>query len=217
MSVIADFLDYCGRHSGELVIAIQEHLILLVGVPVALAALVAIPIGIMATRWRWLESIALGIAGILQTIPSLALLSFMIPLGLGIGYKPAIVAIFLYALLPIVRNTYTGIKSVDPFMKKAARGMGMTDFQCLLFVELPIAIPVILAGIRTSTTISIGTGTLAAFIGAGGLGQFIVTGLRMVRDHIILAGALPAALMAVLIDVILNKVEKLITPRGLRL
>ena len=153
----------------------------------------------------------------IQTIPSLALLSFLVMSGLGIGFRPAIVAIFLYAILPILRNTYTGIKSVDPSIKKAAKGMGMTDMQCLMLVELPMAVPVILAGIRTSATMSIGTATLAAFVGGGGLGNLIVTGLRMLRDHIILAGALPAALMAITLDALLSRLEKALTPRGLRL
>ncbi|MCR4427209.1 MAG: ABC transporter permease [Firmicutes bacterium] len=217
MTTLVKFWEYMMTHSSELLLAIQEHMLLLVALPVAMATLVAVPVGILCTRRKWLESSALGITGVIQTIPSLALLAFMITLGFGIGYRPAVVAIFLYALLPILRNTYTGLKSVDPFMKKAARGMGMTDFQCLVMVELPIAIPVILAGIRTSTIISIGTGTLAAFVGAGGLGHFIVTGLRMVRDHIILAGAVPAAVMALLVDFLLNRVEKWITPRGLRI
>ena len=139
--------------------------------PVGLAILVAVPLGILCTRYRVLESLLQGAAGVMQTIPSLALLSFLVMSGLGIGFRPAIVAIFLYAILPILRNTYTGIKSVDPSIKKAAKGMGMTDMQCLMLVELPMAVPVILAGIRTSATMSIGTATLAAFVGGGGLGN----------------------------------------------
>ncbi len=200
-----------------MVTAIYEHLVLLVALPVGLAILVAVPLGILCTRNRRLASILLGVAGVMQTIPSLALLSFMVMIGLGIGFKPAIVAIFLYAVLPVMRNTYIGIESVDPFMKKAARGMGMTDFQCLTQVELPIAIPVILAGVRTSATMSIGTATLAAFVGGGGLGGLIVTGLGMLRNHMVLAGAVPAALLALLVDSLLGMLEEALTPEGIKM
>ena len=217
MSLFTQFWQYVSTHPDQILTAIREHILLLVAVPVGLAILVAVPLGILCTRYRVLESLLLGAAGVMQTIPSLALLSFLVMSGLGIGFRPAIVAIFLYAILPILRNTYTGIKSVDPSIKKAAKGMGMTDMQCLLLVELPMAVPVILAGIRTSATMSIGTATLAAFVGGGGLGNLIVTGLRMLRDHIILAGALPAALMAITLDALLSRLEKALTPRGLRL
>src|SRR5690606_14204600 len=134
-------------------------------------------------------------AGILQTIPSIALLGFMIPL-LGIGAKPAIVALFLYALLPIIRNTYSGILGVNPAVKEAATAMGMTRRQVLWKVELPLAFPVILAGIRTATVITVGVATLAAYIGAGGLGEFIFGGIALNNSAMILAGAIPAALLA---------------------
>ncbi|MCK9222955.1 MAG: ABC transporter permease [Limnochordia bacterium] len=196
--------------------AIYEHIVLLVALPVGLAILVAVPLGVICTRSKKLATALLSIAGIMQTIPSLALLSFMVMLGLGIGFRPAIVAIFIYALLPILRNTYTGIESVDPFIKKAAKGMGMTDFQCLIQVELPLAVPMILAGVRTSTTISIGTATLAAFVGGGGLGGLIVTGLRMLRNHIVLAGAIPAALLALMVDYLLGRLEETITPEAMK-
>ena len=159
----------------------------------------------------------MGIANVLQTIPSLALLALMIPLGLGIGRKPALIALFLYSLLPILRNTYIGIRSVDDSIKEAATGMGMTYFQRLYMVELPIALPVIIGGIRTATIIIIGTATLAAMIGGGGLGDFIITGLGMVRDELILLGAIPAALLALLADFLLGKLEYILTPRGLRI
>lgn len=216
MSTLVQFWNYVSANPGTILTAIREHMIYLVAVPVGLAILVAVPLGVLCTRSRWLASLLLGTAGVMQTIPSLALLSFLVMAGLGIGFKPAIVAIFLYAILPIIRNTYTGILGVDSSLKKAARGMGMTDLQVLVMVELPIAVPMILAGVRTATTVSIGSGTLAAFVGAGGLGGLIVTGLRMLRDHIVLAGALPAALMAIIVDALLGRLEKVLTPRGLR-
>lgn len=217
MSIMVRFLEYIVSHPTQMITAIYEHIVLLVAVPVGLAIVVAVPLGILCTRNRRLATILLATAGVMQTIPSLALLSFMVMIGLGIGFKPAVVAIFLYAILPVLRNTYTGIESVDPFMKKAARGMGMTDLQCLVHVELPIAVPMILAGIRTSATISIGTATLAAFVGGGGLGGLIVTGLRMLRNHIVLAGAVPAALLALLIDFLLGRLEETLTPEGIKI
>lgn len=217
MSTFIQFWEYVISHPAQMVTAIYEHLVLLVALPVGLAILIAVPLGILCTRNRRVANILLGVAGVMQTIPSLALLSFMVMIGLGIGFKPAIVAIFLYAILPVLRDTYIGIESVDPFMKKAARGMGMTDLQCLMQVELPIAVPVILAGVRTSATTSIGTATLAAFVGGGGLGGLIVTGLRMLRNHIVLAGAVPAALLALLVDFLLGRLEEALTPEGIKI
>jgi osmoprotectant transport system permease protein len=210
------FLELLVDRQGDVLFAIQEHLVL-VFIPVGLAALVTIPLGILATRFKWIEVPVMGLAYLFQTIPSLALLALMIPLGLGIGRKPALVALFLYSLLPILRNTYIGIRSVDDSVIQAARGMGMTYFQRLYMVELPIAIPVIMGGIRTATVIIIGTATLAAMIGGGGLGDFIVTGLGMVRDELILLGAVPAALLALAAEFILSRLEHILTPRGLRL
>jgi osmoprotectant transport system permease protein len=217
LSILIQLWEYVISHPAQMVTAIYEHLVLLVALPVGLAILIAVPLGILCTRNRRVANILLGVAGVMQTIPSLALLSFMVMIGLGIGFKPAIVAIFLYAILPVLRNTYIGIESVDPFMKKAARGMGMTNLQCLMQVELPIAVPVILAGIRTSATMSIGTATLAAFVGGGGLGGLIVTGLRMLRNHIVLAGAVPAALLALLVDFLLGRLEEALTPEGIKI
>jgi osmoprotectant transport system permease protein len=216
LSTFIQFWEYVVSHPTQMLTAIYEHIVLLVALPVGLAILVAVPLGVICTRSKKLATALLSIAGIMQTIPSLALLSFMVMLGLGIGFRPAIVAIFIYALLPILRNTYTGIESVDPFIKKAAKGMGMTDFQCLIQVELPLAVPMILAGVRTSTTISIGTATLAAFVGGGGLGGLIVTGLRMLRNHIVLAGAIPAALLALMVDYLLGRLEETITPEAMK-
>jgi osmoprotectant transport system permease protein len=152
-----------------------------------IAVLVGLPLGIYITRKKQLSGVVLGIAGILQTIPSIALLGFMIPV-LGIGAKPAIVALLLYALLPIIRNTYTGITGVDEAVKEAAVAMGMSKWQVLFKVELPLAMPVILAGIRTATVINVGVATLASYIAAGGLGEFIFGGISLNNTNMILAG-----------------------------
>lgn len=214
--MLIKFWEYLLNNSDRVLQAAQDHVLILVALPVGLAILISIPLGILATRNRWAERLAIGAASIIQTIPGLAMMAFMIPLGLGIGYRPAVVALFLYAILPILRNTYTGIRGVDAATREAAVGMGMTDAQVLWKVELPMAVPVIMAGIRTSTVIAIGTGTLAALIGGGGLGQFIVMGLGLVRDYLILVGAIPAALMALLADFLLGRLEVWVTPRGLR-
>jgi len=173
-----------------------------------IAVLVGLPLGILIARKRKLSGTVLGIAGVLQTIPSIALLGFMIPL-LGIGAKSAIVALFLYALLPIIRNTYTGITGVDGNVKEAALAMGMSLRQVLFKVELPLAMPVILAGIRTATVINVGVATLASYIAAGGLGEFIFGGISLNNSNMILAGAIPAALLAVLFDFLLSIIQKI--------
>jgi osmoprotectant transport system permease protein len=182
------------------------------------AALIGIPAGIVLTRKPGLSKPVLGVANILQTIPSLALFGFLIPvLGrYGIGRLPAIIALFLYSLLPIIQNTFTGITGVDRAVKEAARGMGMTGRQMLVQVELPLALSVIIAGLRVATVISIGTATIAAAIGAGGLGTYIFRGLRMSDNKLVLAGAVPAALMALFADFALGRVERALSPIGSR-
>jgi osmoprotectant transport system permease protein len=192
-----------------------QHLSL-TGTAVVAAALLGVPLGIAASRRPRLAAAALGTAGVLQTIPSIALLAFMLPL-FGVGALPATVALFLYGLLPILRNTVAGLASVDRMLIEVGLGLGMRRHQVLWHVELPLAAPVILAGIRTSTVINIGTATLAAFIGAGGLGDPIVTGLTVTDVNLVLSGALPAAALAVGADVALAGVERLATPKGLRL
>lgn len=181
----------------------------------ALAVLIALPLGVWISRRKGWDNIILGIAGILQTVPSIALLGFLIPL-LGIGFKPAIFALLLYALLPILRNTYTGILNVDASVKEAAIGMGMTPWQVLTKVELPLAMPVIFAGIRTATVINVGVATLASYIGAGGLGEFIFGGIALNNPNMIFAGALCAALLAILFDQLLAFVNKIPIRRFLR-
>jgi osmoprotectant transport system permease protein len=185
-------------------------------IAVLLAILFSVPLGIGLTRSN--EKVAqfvIRATGVLQTIPSLALLAFLIPIpGLGLGMRSAILALFLYALLPIVRNTYTGIREVDPHLLEAAQGIGLTNLQILWHVELPLAVRTIMAGIRTATVISVGVATLAAFIGAGGLGDPIVMGLNLSDTRLILSGAIPAALLAILVDWVLGLLEEKLSPVG---
>ncbi|WP_353146558.1 ABC transporter permease/substrate-binding protein [Chryseobacterium sp.] len=173
-----------------------------------LAIIVGVPLGIIIARKRALSNPVLGIAGILQTIPSIALLGFMIP-AFGIGAKPAIIALLIYALLPIIRNTYTGITGVEPAVIEAAKAMGMNRRQLLFKVELPLAMPVIIAGIRTAAVINVGVATLASFVAAGGLGEFIFGGISLNNTNMILAGAIPAALLAILLDQAISVIQKL--------
>lgn len=187
----------------------------LVLISMLLAIFIAVPLGILITRVRSLANPVVGVAGMLQTIPSLAMLGFMIPL-FGIGMKTAIAALFLYSLLPIIRNTYTGIKDVDSSITEAARGMGMTNWQILIKVELPLSVAVIMAGIRTAAVINVGAATLAAFIGAGGLGDFIFLGITRGIDALILLGAIPAALLAIILEFMLARLERWSTPKGLK-
>ncbi len=199
--------EFVRNQSGKILDQLLQH-IGLTFISLLIAVLIGVPLGIFITRKRKLAAIVLGFTGILQTIPSIALLGFMIPL-LGIGPVPAIVALFLYALLPIVRNTFTGITNVDQAVIESARGMGMTGNQILTKVELPLSMPVILAGIRTATVINVGVATLASYIGAGGLGEFIFGGIALNNTNMILAGAIPAALLAIFFDFILSRVQKL--------
>ena len=203
------FIDFITHNYGQILNLSMQHLFLAV-VSTLIAALIGIPAGILLTRKPGLSPTILGIANVLQTIPSLALLGFMlsIPFFGGIGSGAAITALVLYALLPVIRNTYTGIASVDPAVREAGRGMGMTDRQLLLMVEVPLASGVIFAGLRIAMVVSIGVATVAAAIGAGGLGEFIFRGLSTVNNTLILAGAIPAALLAIIVDFALGKIEK---------
>jgi osmoprotectant transport system permease protein len=188
--------------------------VMLVAVSIGIATAIAMPLGVLLTRRPAWSRLVLGVAGVLQTIPSLALFGFLIPapwIG-GIGVRTALVALTLYALLPVLRNTVTGITGVDPAIREAGRGMGMTDWELLSRVELPLAAPVIIAGIRVATVIGIGVATIAAAIGAGGLGVFIFRGVAMVDNRTILAGALPAAGLAVFADLALGAVERRVRP-----
>jgi len=190
-----------------------EHL-WMVAASTLLAVLIGIPLGILITRKPGLNKPVLGVANIIQTIPSLALFGFLLPVP-WIGARSerlAILALTLYALLPLIRNTYAGINGVDRSVVEAGRGMGMTDRQLLFQVELPLALGVIIAGVRVATVISVGLATIAAAIGAGGLGEYIFRGISMVDNEVILAGAIPAAVLALLADVTLGWLEKRLSP-----
>jgi osmoprotectant transport system permease protein len=197
------------QNSTEVVVRTLEH-IQLVSAAMGIALIIGLPVGVALVRRRVLRRWVFGAANIVQTIPSLALFGFLIPVPWigGIGANTAILALALYALLPVLRNTCTGIEGVDAAVLEAARGMGMTPRQVLWQVELPLAAPVLLAGVRVATVICIGVATIAAAIGAGGLGVFIFRGVAMVNDQVILAGAIPAALLAVLADLALGAVQR---------
>ena len=201
--------DFYARNSQEVLGLLGQH-IYLVAVSTIVAIALGAPLGIVLTRRPGWRRPVLGLANVFQTVPSLALFGFLIPLTFigGIGASTAIVALVLYALLPIVRNTYVGISGVDPAVREAGRGMGMTDWQLLTQVELPLGFSVILAGVRVATVVGVGTATIAAAIGAGGLGVYIFRGVAVVDDTLILAGALPAALMALAADGLLGLAEK---------
>lgn len=203
------FSEFFAQNRGQILQLTIEH-VWLVGISMLLAIAIGIPLGILVTRRPWLSKPIIGGANIAETIPSLALFGFLLPMP-WLGDRAdrlAIAALTLYALLPIIRNTAAGINGVDPAVREAARGMGMTDRQVLFQVELPLATAVILAGVRVATVLTIGIATIAAAVGAGGLGEFIFRGLAMVNDQLILAGAIPAAALALLADLGLGLIER---------
>lgn len=204
---MSSFIKVFQNRKEDLVSALLEH-IELSFIALLFAVLIAIPLGIFLTKRKKAAESIIGITAVLQTIPSLALLGLLIPL-LGIGKVPAVIALVVYALLPILRNTYTGIKEVDPSLTEAARAMGMNERQQLMKVELPLAMPVIMAGIRTGMVLIVGTATLAALIGAGGLGDIILLGIDRNNSTLIVLGAVPAALLAILFDLLLRRFEHL--------
>ncbi|WP_317128365.1 ABC transporter permease [Hymenobacter radiodurans] len=207
MEVLTELLAFWQAQAGKLGHQTLQH-IGLTAASLLLAVLVGVPLGLLLTRRPRLAPAVLGFTGVLQTIPSIALLGFLIPV-LGIGPQPAIFALFLYSLLPIVRNTLTGVQGVSPAVVEAARGLGLTDGQVLRRVELPLALPVLFAGIRTATVINVGVATLAAYIAAGGLGEFIFGGIALNNPAMILAGAIPAAALALGFDAALARLQRL--------
>lgn len=212
---LEQFLLFLVERWPDILVKSGEHLYISF-VAVSFGAIVAIPLGILLTRIN--KNVANGIitvVALMQTLPSLALLGFVMAFT-GPGEKAAIFALFIYSLLPLLQNTYTGMNKVDPSMIEAGKGMGMKQWELIRYVELPVAFPVIMAGLRISTVYIISWATLAAFIGGGGLGDFIFTGLGLYNINLILAGAIPSAILAVLTDYILGKVEWHITPSGLR-
>src|SRR6202050_2432599 len=208
-----NIIEFFARHQREILEATLEH-IWLVDMSMLLAVAIGVPLGIIVARRPWLSKPILGGANVAETIPSLALLGFLLPVP-WLGERAdriAITALTLYALLPIIRNTASGIAGVDPAVREAARGMGMTPRQILFQVELPISLSTVLAGIRIAPVLTIGVATIAAAVGAGGLGEFIFRGLAMVNNRLILAGAIPAAALALLADFCLSVLERRLRP-----
>ena len=206
---MAEFFRLLVDRRGEILTLTGQHLVLVLAAT-SIATALGVPLGLAMTRSERLARPLLALAGLAQTVPSLALFGFLIPLPLlgGIGARAAITALVVYALLPVLRNTWAGVRQVDPSVVEAARGLGMTDAQVLLRVELPLALPVILTGLRIAAVTSVGTATIAAAIGAGGLGTYIFRGLATLDTRLILAGALPSAALALLVDALLSRVER---------
>lgn len=203
---------YLLNNFSEVLERTAEHFFL-VALSISIATLIGLPLGILLTRYQQLSKLVLGATNIVQTIPSLALFGFLIPIPYigGIGTRTAVISLVLYALLPIIRNTVIGIITIDPNLHEAGQAMGMTDWQLLIRLELPLAAPIILAGIRISTVTAVGVATIAAAIGAGGLGVYIFRGVSMVDHQVILAGAIPTAILAVIIDLVMGLIESKLT------
>lgn len=206
------FFEFIETNWRELLALTEEHIVIVL-LATGLAVAIGLPLGILLTRVKSLQTPILGIANVMQTVPSLALFGLLIPLPFvgGLGQKPAIIALALYALLPVIRNTVTGILGIDPKVREAATAMGMTDWQILRLVELPLAMPVILTGIRVAVVISVGVATVAAAIGAGGLGTYIFRGLRQNDNNLLIAGALASAVLALLCDYAIGQIERSFT------
>lgn len=212
MGLLTDWLVFIADNPGEFVEMARQHLtMVLIGEFAAI--LVAVPAGIAATRNERVGWLVMNLGAVAQTVPPLAVIALSFTV-LGLGYKPAVLALFLYALLPILKNTVAGIRAVDDAQKEAGKGMGMTTVQRLRRIELPLASPVIFAGIRTSTVLSIGVAYLGAFIGAGGFGQWVILGQQQFRTEVLLAGAIPGALLVVALDRAFEWLEGRITPTG---
>ncbi|MCP6731867.1 choline ABC transporter permease OpuBB [Bacillus subtilis] len=211
MHHIVQFLQTNG---GELLYKTYEHIMISL-IAVILGVLVAVPLGVVLTRMKKGAGTIIGIVNIIQTLPSLAILAFFIPF-LGVGKVPAIVALFFYSVLPILRNTYTGIRGVNKNLLESGKGIGMTPTEQVRLVELPLAAPVIMAGIRTSTIYLIGWATLASFIGGGGLGDYIFIGLNLYQPEYIIGGAVPVTILAIVIDYVLAVAERKLTPAGMQ-
>ena len=199
------------ENGNELVVKIFEHIYISV-IALLLGVIVAVPLGIALTRTNKLANIIIGLASVLQTIPSLALLTMFIPF-FGVGKMTAVVALFIYSLLPILRHTYLGIKGVDPNMVDAAKGMGMTDYEQIRLVEVPLALPTIMRGIRLGTVYVIAWATLASYIGGGGLGDLIFSGLNLYKPELIIGGTIPVVLLALISDFLLGLLEKRLSPK----
>lgn len=208
------FTEFISKNYNEIFKSLIRH-IELVSISVLIGVLISVPLGIFLTRHKHMAGLVLAFAGTIQTVPGLVMLGFALVL-IGIGMLPAVTVLTLYAILPILRNTYTGITEVDKSYTEASRGIGMTNMQTLLKVELPIALPTIITGIRLSTVYIVSWATLAGLIGAGGLGDLIWTGLSTYNTKYILAGAVPSAILAFILNGLIGLLERVLTPRGLR-
>lgn len=207
-------IDIFVNRSDMIIDAFLQH-VYLSFVSLLIGILISLPLGMFVARHRKFAEPIIGVTAILQTIPSLALFGFLVPL-IGIGSKTALIALIIYALLPILRNTYAGLTSVDQSVIEAGKGMGLTPNQILFKIEFPLALPFIMAGIRTATVLTVGIATLATFVGAGGLGDIIYRGLQSYNNTLVLAGAIPVALLAIFFDFGLKILEKKVTPQGLK-
>ncbi|MFZ4452620.1 ABC transporter permease [Salibacterium aidingense] len=217
--IVSGFVNYMFRNYDEVLSLTFEH-IQLVGTAIIIAVLIGVPLGIYLTTNEALADTVLQITSIIMTIPSIALFGIMIPvlsiINQGIGFLPAVIALILYSQLPIVRNTYVAIKNIDPNIRDAAKGIGMTTYQRLLRVEIPNGLPLIMAGVRTATVLNIGIGAIAAFIGSGGLGVLIDQGISRNNNNLVLAGAVSVSILAIIADFILRAIQNKITPKGIR-
>ncbi|NWA60000.1 osmoprotectant ABC transporter permease OsmW [Pantoea sp. B9002] len=214
-----DTLHYIMNNWHTLMTLTWQHTWLVL-VAVGFAIIVGVPLGILIVRFKWLATPVLGIATIVLTIPTIALFGLMIPLfsviGQGIGALPAITAVFLYSLLPIVRNTHTALENLSPGLREAGRGIGMTFWQRLRWVEIPMALPVIFGGIRTAVVMNVGVMAIAAVIGAGGLGLQLLDGISGSDVRMLIAGALMICLLAIVLDWLLHRLQSALTPKGIR-
>ncbi|MBW9149283.1 ABC transporter permease subunit [Clostridium sp. CM028] len=215
MNSINSFINFVISRQAEIFNLFIQHIQLTI-FAILMAVLIAVPLGILIVRYRNLSGPVIGFTNLVQSIPSLALLGFLIPI-IGIGSKPAIIMVVMYSLLPILKNTFTGLTNINPSLIEAADGMGLTNTQVLLKVRFPLAMPIIMSGIRISSVTAVGLMTIAAFVGAGGLGSLVFTGVSTVNNNMILAGALPACFLAIFLDFIIGKVETIVIPEGIKI
>ena len=207
-------IEFCIKNIGLILKLTVDHIEITL-IAVSISTVIGVAIGIFITRHQRMAATVIGVAGVLYTIPSLALFGMLIPF-IGIGLKPTLIALILYSQLALIRNTFVGIIHIDPSIREAGKGMGMSNWQFLRMVEIPVALPVIMAGIRTAAVMNIGTATIAAYIGAGGLGWLIFRGIASVNSDQIIAGAVPVILLAVGVDYLFILLERALTPAGLR-
>ncbi|MBU3159430.1 ABC transporter permease subunit [Clostridium frigoris] len=214
MNSLTSFIDFLVERKTQIMDLFIQHIQLTI-FAILVAIVIAIPLSILIVKYRKLSAPVIGFANVIQSLPSLALLGFLIPV-LGIGSKPAIIMVVMYSLLPILKNTFAGLTTISPALIEAADGMGLTNTQVLIKVRFPLAMPIIMSGIRISAVTAVGLMTIAAFVGAGGLGYLVFSGVQTVNNNMILAGAIPACFLAIFIDFILGKVEDIVVPEGIK-